>query len=149
MRNSPVTLQPVKFIGLWTALWTLLGFCLFVLTLSERSAGSRALGELVVWTICSVLLSLFGSAIGYALMYSLDQRRNNRLILSLFWGVFWSMSALLGSPSGGQNQNFDSGIRAIVIIPLLIFVAPIIAGVAYFASTCEPMLCPSKHDDRT
>jgi hypothetical protein len=148
MENPQKILQPVKFIGAWTCLWTLLGLCLALIALPEsaKTSDSQVWQQVGLGIFYAVLLSLVGSLIGYSLMFCLDRIRQKRLILSLFWGVFWIMPLLSASPSGGQNQNFDSGWRALMLIPMLLFVTPALAGIAWLVSF-EPILCPKTYRD--
>jgi hypothetical protein len=147
MENSQRILQSVKFIGAWTVLWPVVGgFCLLTLHMAAKTSDPQVWQQVGFAIFYGVLLSLVGSIIGYALMYCLDRLRRKRLILSLFWGVFWIIPLLSASPSGGQNQNFDWGWRAIMLIPMLLFVAPAIAGIAWLVSF-EPILCPKSYRD--
>jgi hypothetical protein len=151
MKNSQKILQTVKFIWAWTFLWVFLGFCASTLWFYSLA---QTLNRVVMQQVGSAVfyavpLSLVGSLISCGLVLCFDRPMTKRIVLSLFWGVFWILSVYLVvavSAHSSGNRDIDTIWGWIILIATLFFIGLPATGIAYFASFA-PILRPKQYRD--
>jgi hypothetical protein len=151
MRNSQKILQTVKFIWAWTFLWVSLGLCaatlwFYSLAQTFNRAVMQQVGSAVFYT---VPLSLVGSLISCFLVLCFDRPMAKRIVLSLFWGVFWILSVygiVAISLHSSGNRDIDTILGWIILIATLFFIGLPAIGISYFASF-TPILRPKHYRD--